>query len=248
MVATRNHPRDFSTPSSRTTQSSAGSPEHNPPVSRLTWSHTPSNLTLLWLAISLPLVIWDTGYVLLRPHSMPGGALHSPIWTPYGLYGQIDYTYGFEALYTGLGFTGAQATVNAIETTAYLVYLYVVYAYGEQDSQQGRGAPSKKTMGPLSGLSESRTLYGQPAARAVLLAFTTASITFAKTVIYVLNEAFSGEHGWGGIGHNDFLTLIPLWIIPNGAWLVFPAYMTYVFGLEILEGLDIATSRSRRTS
>lgn len=110
--------------------------------------------------------------------------LHSPIWKPYGLYGQVDNTYGFGALYAGLGFTAAQATVNAMETTAYLVYLYVVYRYGQQEARQGRGAPSKSMMGSLKALSESRTVYGQAAARAVLLAFTTSSITFAKTVIY----------------------------------------------------------------
>lgn len=83
----------------------------------------------------------------------------------------------------------------------------------------------------------------------------------------MLNEAFSGENGWGGIAHNDFKTILLLWIIPkyecsllqvfrrvitdldnSGAWLIFPAYMSYVFGLEILEGLEMATSRSRRTS
>ena len=58
-----------------------------------TWSHTPSNLTLIWLAISLPLVIWDTGYTLLRPHSMPGGSLHWPLWKPYDLYGRVDHVY-----------------------------------------------------------------------------------------------------------------------------------------------------------
>jgi hypothetical protein len=36
--------------------------------------------------------------------------------------------------------------------------------------------------------------------------------------------------------------LIFLWIIPNGAWLVFPLYMLYVFGQEILEGLDTAVT------
>ena len=48
------------------------------------WSHVPSNLTLIWLFISLPLVIWDCGYILLRPYTLPGGSLHSPIWVPYG--------------------------------------------------------------------------------------------------------------------------------------------------------------------
>lgn len=42
------------------------------------------------------------------------------------------------------------------------------------------------------------------------------------------------------IGHNKFIDLLFLWIIPNGAWLVLPTYMIYVSGAEILQGLTIA--------
>ncbi|KAF3343665.1 hypothetical protein VdG2_07723 [Verticillium dahliae VDG2] len=90
------------------------------------WSHRPSNLTLAWLAISLPLVAWDTGYVMLRPHSMPGGAWHAPLWTPYELYGRIDGVYGIKAYEAGDGFTAAQAFLNIVETLMYLAYLAAV--------------------------------------------------------------------------------------------------------------------------
>lgn len=36
---------------------------------------------------------------------------------------------------------------------------------------------------------------------------------------------------------NDFL---------SGAWIVFPAYMLYVSGKEILQGLELATGESRK--
>ena len=156
------------------------------------WSHTPSNLTLIWLAVSLPLVIWDTGYVLLRPYSMEGGALHKPLWIPYGLYGNIDHVYGFKAYNAGTGWTAAQGTLNALETVAYFVYLYLVYSYGEQEPTQGSGAPDRSLMGQFRALSESRTVYGRMAAWTTVLAFTTAQVTFWKTVLYWLNEAFSG--------------------------------------------------------
>jgi hypothetical protein len=59
-------------------------------------------------------------------------------------------------------------------------------------------------------------------------------------------ELFSGLiealSGFDSIGHNSWTNLIFLWIIPNGAWLVFPLYMLYVFGQEILEGLDTAVT------
>ncbi|KAA6407917.1 MAG: Emopamil-binding [Lasallia pustulata] len=87
---------------------------------------------------------------------MPGGALHSPVWAPYKLYGQVDYMYGWPAWEARNGFTAAQAWLNLAETG-----------------------------------------------------------------------------GWSA--------LLFLWIIPNGAWLVFPSYMIYVFGQEILQGLEIAS-------
>jgi hypothetical protein len=150
------------------------------------WTHTPSNLTLIWLAISLPLVIWDTGYVLLRPWSMPGGFLHSPIWAPYELYGRVDYVYGWPAYESNDGWTASQGWVNLVETAAYLGYLYLVYAYGARESEVvGRGAPdAMRSVGGLRWLTESRTLEGRVAAIAVLVAYSTALVTFAKTVLY----------------------------------------------------------------
>ncbi|KAF1827631.1 uncharacterized protein K489DRAFT_375751 [Dissoconium aciculare CBS 342.82] len=209
------------------------------------WTHTPSNLTLIWLAISLPLVIWDTGYVLLRPWSMPGGFLHSPIWAPYELYGRVDYVYGWPAYESNDGWTASQGWVNLVETAAYLGYLYLVYAYGARESEVvGRGAPdAMRSVGGLRWLTESRTLEGRVAAIAVLVAYSTALVTFAKTVLYWLIEALSG---FDSIGHNDWTSLIFLWIIPNGAWLVFPLYMLYVFGQEILEGLETAVIPAKK--
>jgi len=52
--------------------------------------------------------------------------------------------------------------------------------------------------------------------------------------------------GFDNIGHNDVMSLIFLWIIPNGAWLVFPVYMMYVFGQEILQGLETAAGGGKK--
>jgi len=53
--------------------------------------------------------------------------------------------------------------------------------------------------------------------------------------------------GFDNIGHNDAMSLIFLWIIPNGAWLVLPSYMMYVFGQEILQGLETAGEGGKKT-
>lgn len=54
------------------------------------------------------------------------------------------------------------------------------------------------------------------------------------------------EEDFDNIGHNDWLTLFFVWIIPNGAWIVLPAIMMWVLGAEILQGLEIATTRKSR--
>jgi hypothetical protein len=115
---------------------------------------------------------------------MPGGSLHKPIWTPYELYGTVDYVYGQPAWEEKNGWTLAQSLFNLLETLAYLAYLALVYKYGEQDSVQGTGAPDKEKMGLLSTLSESRTLTGRVAIYAVLLGYSTTFLTFSKTILY----------------------------------------------------------------
>jgi len=47
---------------------------------------------LLWFLISIPVVLYDLTYVLLRPRSMPGGDL-SWFWEPYILYCKHDGRY-----------------------------------------------------------------------------------------------------------------------------------------------------------
>ena len=66
---------------------------------------------------------------------MPGGKFSSPIFTPYVLYGSVDYMYGWPAYNENNGFTGAQASLNAIETVGYIVYLWIVWKHGRADNR-----------------------------------------------------------------------------------------------------------------
>ncbi|KAK3616604.1 hypothetical protein LTR56_025846 [Elasticomyces elasticus] len=181
------------------------------------WSHTPPHLVLVWLAISLPLVLWDSGYVLLRPHSMSGGILHTPLWAPYALYAEVDKVYGTKALEEHNGWTATQTSFNIVETVGYLTYLYLVYTYGEIVPSPGHYQSDPRhriSWHSLKGLNSS---------------------------IYWLIEAYSG---FDNIGHNNMMCIIFVWIIPNGFWLVFPLYMAYIFGTEILRGLNNGVKRS----
>lgn len=179
MVSTRNHPRAFPEPDMTPTKSPRTPGGTKARSRKGAWAHTPSNATLLWLIVSLPLVIWDTGYVLLRPHSMPGGKYHWPLWTPYELYGKVDYIYGWPAFEAHNGFTAAQGFLNVVETVMYAYYLYVLYAYGKQSSGSGRGAPKQ-----AGWLGQQRFVDGVMGAVAPLVLYSASVMTLSKTVLY----------------------------------------------------------------
>ncbi|CAH0018387.1 unnamed protein product [Clonostachys rhizophaga] len=178
------------------------------------WSHTPTTLTLSWLALSLPLVVWDTVYVLGRPHTMEGGWLHWPLWVPYKLYGTIDHVYGWKAFNANSGFTSAQGFLNAVETSMYLVYLWNVLARGEAGT---------------------RAVRGRHGALTLVTGFSAAVMTLSKSgSVLGANEYYSG---FDNIGHNSTRDLITLWVMPNVPWIILSAYMTYVMGSDIVDGL-----------
>jgi len=233
MVSTRGHPQGLPEPDLSPSKST---PSRTARKGK--WAHTPSNLTLIWLLVSLPLVAWDTAYVMLRPLTMPGGRLHWPLWVPYDLYGRVDYIYGWKAFHAHNGFTSAQGSLNIVESIFYLYYLYIVYAYGRQSTASGRGAPKPSKVGFLG---RARYVEGKHGVVAVLVAYSASLMTVSKTLLYWLNEYFSG---FENIGHNSAIDLVFLWIIPNGAWLVLPSYILYVTGSEIVQGLTVATGKA----
>ncbi|KAI1282342.1 hypothetical protein F5Y07DRAFT_237054 [Xylaria sp. FL0933] len=185
-------------------------------ASPTTYAHAPSAFTLFWLAVSLPLVIWDCGYVLLRPRTMAGGDLHWPLYIPYALYGEIDHVYGWKAFNAGTGFTGAQGFLNVVETVMYGYYALVYL----------------RDAVPIAG--GTKKVVGRKAAIAVLVAFSAAVMTLSKTILYWLCEYFGN---YANIGHNSLPDLILLWIIPNGAWLIGPTIMIYELGSDLVNNL-----------
>lgn len=143
--------------------------------------HTPSGAVTIWLLVSVPLVAWDAGYVLLRPHSMPGHKLHSPLWTPYALYGTIDYIYGWPAYNARNGFTAAQTMLNVFESIAYVYYLWVVYRHGAPASS-GRGRKVQKNFKWM--LTGDKVVPGRVGATALLVVYSASLMTLGKTILY----------------------------------------------------------------
>ncbi|KAM5429303.1 hypothetical protein McanMca71_007735 [Microsporum canis] len=184
MVGTRQHPEDFP-PALASSTSSKGSDAQRQMATRKQlsqWAHSPSPLMQLWLMISLPVVIWDTGYVLLRPYSMPGGVYHH-FWSPYALYGTIDYMYGWRAFNSRNGFTSAQATMNLIETALYIYYIVVVWTQAKPVSvTRNPGKTSNKANG--WSVMQKKSMTGTAGACALLAVFSASLMTLSKTVLY----------------------------------------------------------------
>ncbi|EJT82153.1 hypothetical protein GGTG_02127 [Gaeumannomyces tritici R3-111a-1] len=222
--ATPPPPATRSSPTAATTTKTTATTTTTTPHTATIISHTPSTATLAWLAVSLPLVAWDTGYILLRPRSMPGGDLHWPLWVPYDLYGRVDHIYGFKQWHLNNGFTAAQGSLNIIES---LMYLYYLYVWSSSAAPAGSGARAAVT--------------GRPAARAVLVLFSALVMTLSKTILYWLNESWSG---FDNIGHNTARDVCFLWVVPNGLWIIFPGYLIYKLGTEIMEDLVPSSTRT----
>lgn len=112
---------------------------------------------------------------------MPGNKLHSPVWTPYALYGNIDYVYGWPAFNERNGFTGAQTIMNLVETIAYVYYLAVVYLRGAPNTGRSQ---KKSRKGLVWLLTDDKVVAGRAGATALLVAYSASVMTVSKTALY----------------------------------------------------------------
>lgn len=146
------------------------------------YSHLVDRWLVIWLYISIPLVLWDVGYVFFRPYTMPGGWLHSPFYTPYGFYGTVDYMYGWPAYNDGVGFTAAQSALNVLE---WIMYVYYVFVVASQDVGTGWWKFWEKSF-----WTENAVVQGEGLALATLVCFSGAVMTFSKTALYCESASF----------------------------------------------------------
>ncbi|KAF8150926.1 hypothetical protein B0H34DRAFT_156886 [Crassisporium funariophilum] len=85
----------------------------------------------LWFLITAPLILWDAGYVLMRPRSMEGGDLRW-FWSGFDIYERIDNVYSVKGYHEKAGFAPAAAVLNLVETSLNLVYLLLVHVTPRQ--------------------------------------------------------------------------------------------------------------------
>lgn len=169
---------------------------------------------------------------------MAGGKLQWPIWKPYEIYAAIDHVYGKPGWESNEGFGGAQGVLNTVEAVLYGLYIFIIYNHS-RPAPGGRGLQVGE--GVSGFLSGGRKIAGKTGNRALLIGFSAAVMTLSKTVLYYFNEYFSNFHN---IRHNDWATIALFYGLMNGLWVIFPAYMTIVFGADLLEALDLASESS----
>lgn len=137
-------------------------------------AHKYTALELIWIFVSPLIVLWDVAYVLLRPHSMPGGAIHRPFWLAYELYGEVDHLYGIKGLERGDGLVTAYAIINLLESVSYMWCAWKLFQQG--DSYHRRRA-----------WLQERFLNGYMGSKVLLVIFATSLVVCVKTFLY-------GEH------------------------------------------------------
>lgn len=157
------------------------SPPSPSEVGESTWCHTASNITVFWIAVSLPLVLWDTLYILLRPHTFEGGVLQWPIWKPYEIYASIDKVYSRSAWEAHEGFAGAQGALNAVELVLYGLYGMILYNHGKA-AAAGTGLQVGEGLGAW--FAGGVKVRGNVGNRALIIGFTASVMTVSKTVLY----------------------------------------------------------------
>ncbi|KAI5804460.1 hypothetical protein EDC01DRAFT_420903 [Geopyxis carbonaria] len=126
--------------------------------------------------------------------------------------------------------------------TPYALYAQIDYIYGPQALAENNGFTGAQAwMNVVESLLNlcyaSQYWRGKRDGKMALLGLVAVSMTWSKTCLYALNEACSG---WKGIGHNDAYTLLTLYVIPNGLWIVMPAYCGWYFWSELAGALDSA--------
>ncbi|KAE8224392.1 hypothetical protein CF319_g2703 [Tilletia indica] len=183
--------------------------------------HQPRTWITLWLALSSILVLWDCGYMLLRPHSMRGGKFFA-LWQPYELYGTIDKIYGVDAFTAKEGFPAAQSIMNIPETILNYLYVYIVL---------------------FSTSSHARAV-------APLIGFTATVMTASKTILYMLVEMSCGycKVGHNDLYSLVVLFLIPNtpWIFVPTAIAISLGY-EIAGNLKAAAGLPVSSNKVKRS-
>ncbi|PPQ99408.1 hypothetical protein CVT24_005395 [Panaeolus cyanescens] len=131
----------------------------------------------------------------------------------------------------------------------YALYQEVDYVYGVRAPAEGDGFTNAQSLlNVIETLLNISYLYSAHVAQwppATIIGFGSALMTLSKTVLYWAQEYYCG---YCAIGHNDFWSLVFLWIIPNGLWIVVPSFIVYQLGKDLSQSLNFAARQQVKLS
>jgi hypothetical protein len=131
----------------------------------MSWEHKPRLLIIIWCLWVFPFTLWDTLYLFLRPHSLPGGKWHDRYYSrTFAIWASVDRTYGEQGWRDHDGFVLAQSVVNMVEAFLSIYYVWALWTSG------------------IGGLRV--PVSGKSGARAVLTGLCAGCVTLAKTSLY----------------------------------------------------------------
>ncbi|KAF8629519.1 hypothetical protein AX17_005645 [Amanita inopinata Kibby_2008] len=120
----------------------------------------------------------------------------------------------------------------------YALYQEIDHVYGLPALQNGDGFTNAQSMlNVVETMMNFIYLYLAHVSQwpgAPLIGFSSAVMTLSKTVLYWAQEYYCN---FCAVGHNSALTLVALWVIPNGLWIVVPALIVRQLGKDIVESL-----------
>jgi len=123
----------------------------------------------------------------------------------------------------------------------YAKYIEVDYVYGIKAYENKDGFTNAQSVMNLveSALNFLYVYYANvvdhPAAP--LFGIIGTSCTLSKTILYWLQEYYSG---YSKVGHNSLPDLLLYFVLPNALWLAFPAYALWVFSKHVWTALQVA--------
>lgn len=89
----------------------------------MVFTHTPRYKIAVWSLLSYFSIWYDVAYISLRPHTLPGGKWHGPVFKPMVRWAAIDNLYGEQAWNDNDTVLAAKANIGCFEANLHLIYL-----------------------------------------------------------------------------------------------------------------------------
>ncbi|KAF5358784.1 hypothetical protein D9758_008538 [Tetrapyrgos nigripes] len=116
----------------------------------------------------------------------------------------------------------------------YTFYEQVDYVYSVQAYENGEGfAGAQAVMNLIEnfvGLSYVFATHISKSDLAPLIGYSAATMTTAKTILYVAQELFCG---FCAVGHNELSVIVKYWAVPNLLWFTVACLIMYTLGKDI---------------